>query len=154
MTNRTLPVGRLGLAGLLAAMAVGQASDFGGFVDIVAAHRVGGDGAAVVVALLLLSGEAVAAAGLFARSPQARRRGATGAVLVAAAWSLMASQAFARGLALSNCGCFGVHAAQRLRWWVLVEDVEFVAWAVWTFRRTRQPGAPRPRIRPEEPAAR
>ncbi len=121
---------RLGLGALLAAMAVGQASDFGGFVDIVASHRVGGDGAAVVVALLLVSGEAVAAAGLLARSPRARRRGATATVAVAVAWSLLASQAFGRGLALPNCGCFGVHAAQRLRWWVLVEDVEFVAWAV------------------------
>lgn len=55
-------------------------------------------------------------------------------------------QAFARGLALDNCGCFGVYAAQPLRWWVLVEDVEVVALAVWVVRRPApgRPSSPRP----------
>ena len=43
-------------------------------------------------------------------------------VVVAIVWSLLAVQAFARGLAVENCGCFGAYLAQELRWWVLLED--------------------------------
>jgi hypothetical protein len=59
-------------------------------------------------------------------------------VAVAVVWSLLAAQAFARGLAVGNCGCFGVRLGQPLRWWVLVEDAEFVALAVWVRRQVTQ----------------
>lgn len=154
MAKRELPIARIGLAALLAAMAIGQASNLGGFIDMIESYRLGGDGAAIVVALLLVAAEAFAAAGLLSRSMLARRRGATAGVVVAVAWSLLASQAFARGLAVPNCGCFGVYAGQELRWWVLVEDAEFVAWALWIHRHTRQPTTPRLRVRSEVPAVR
>ena len=43
-------------------------------------------------------------------------------VLVAVAWATLAVQAFARGLTVENCGCFGGFLTQELRWWVLLED--------------------------------
>lgn len=55
-------------------------------------------------------------------------------------WSALAVQAFARGLAVENCGCFGVHLGQSLRWWVLLEDAEFVALAAWVRRTERHSG--------------
>lgn len=60
-----------------------------------------------------------------------RRSGSLLALAVAMIWSALAVQAFARGLAVENCGCFGVHLGQSLRWWVLLEDAEFVALAAW-----------------------
>lgn len=39
---------------------------------------------------------------------------------------MLGLQAFLRGLALENCGCFGVHLAQPLRWWVLLGGLELL----------------------------
>lgn len=40
---------------------------------------------------------------------------------------------------LENCGCFGVHLGQPLRWRVLAQDASFVASAVLARRWTRGP---------------
>jgi hypothetical protein len=124
-------VARRILAVLLVAMAAGQLSDFGGFVDIVATYRAGGNTLAALAAAALIVGQAVGGVGLLAASHGRRRRAAGLAVAVAVVWSLLAVQAFARGLAVDNCGCFGVHLGQPLRWWVLVEDAELIALALW-----------------------
>ena len=55
------------------------------------------------------------------------RVGSVAALGAAATWAGLAVSAYARGLVVRNCGCFGVHLAQPLRWPVLVED----AWLVW-----------------------
>jgi hypothetical protein len=133
---------RLALAALLFAMAAGQLSDASGFVDIVATYRVGGTGVAGLAAAALIAGEVAAAAGLVSRDQTRRHRAASVAVAVALAWSVLAVQAFARGVALDNCGCFGVHAGQPLRWWVLIEDLEFLALAWWIRARTVPAAAP------------
>jgi hypothetical protein len=136
-------VARRILAVLLVAMAAGQLSDVGGFVDIVATYRVGGT-LAGVLATALIAGEAAAGLGLLA-TDVARRRAAALAAAVAVLWSVLAVQAFARGLAIPNCGCFGVHLGQPLRWWVLVEGAELVAMAVWVRRAIgRTAGGPTP----------
>lgn len=36
--------------------------------------------------------------------------------------TVLGAQAFARGLAVDNCGCFGVYLGQPLRWWVPLQD--------------------------------
>jgi hypothetical protein len=75
--------------------------------------------------------EASAAVLLIPRDPRIRRVGATTAIVVAVAWSVLGLAAFARGLTVHNCGCFGIHLVQPLRWWVLAEDAEFLALAGW-----------------------
>lgn len=95
----------------------------------------------------LIGGELAAGVGLFSRDRGRRRRAASIAVAVAVAWSALGVQAFARGLVLDNCGCFGVYAAQPLRWWVLVEDAQFVALAVWVRARVQRL-ADRPEVGP------
>lgn len=122
---------------LLFAMALGQASNIGGFIDILSTHRIGGTTVAAMVAVALLTGEVAGGIGLLAGGATRRRRGAVVAVAVAVAWSVLAAQAFARGLDIENCGCFGVHLGQPLRWWVLLEDAEFVALALWVWHTTR-----------------
>lgn len=133
---------RLALAALLFAMAAGQLSDLSGFVDIVASYGLGGTAVAGLAAAALIAGEVAAAAGLVSRDQKRRHRAASVAVAVALAWGVLAVQAFARGMALDNCGCFGVHAGQPLRWWVLIEDLEFLALAWWIRARTVPAAAP------------
>lgn len=144
---RSPRVGRWALGLLLLAMAAGQLADPVGFRDIVASYRLGGTAAAAVIAGLLVAGEVAAGAGLLAGGPGRRRKAASIALAVAAAWTALGVQAFVRGIAMDNCGCFGVYAGQPLRWWVLVEDIEFVALAVWVRRRSGLGGALRSRRR-------
>lgn len=119
---------------LLFAMAAGQISDITGFVDALDAYQIGGRGPAWVFAVLIVAGEAASGVNLLRRNRRAHHLGATLGLVVAVAWTILGTQAFARGLALENCGCFGVHLAQPLRWWVLVQDAELIALAWWVRR--------------------
>lgn len=130
-------LGRWSLGLLLLAMAGGQLADLGGFVEILGTYRVGGTAVAASIAAILIAGEVAAGVGLLSRDAARRRKAATMAVPVAVVWTILGVQAFARGIALESCGCFGVYAGQPLRWWVLVEDAEFIALAVWVWRGTR-----------------
>lgn len=144
---RSRPVARMALAALLFAMAAGQLSNLSGFVDIVASYGLGGTAVAGFAAALLVGGELTAAVGLVSRDHTRRCRAASVAVAVALAWSVLAAQAFARGIALDNCGCFGVHAGQPLRWWVLIEDLEFLALAWWVRAKAAPVAAAHPSSR-------
>ena len=132
---------RFALAALLFAMAAGQVSNPAGFVDILVTYRVGGTAAAVLLALAVVGGELAAAIGLVSTSAARRHEAASVALAVAVAWSALGLQAFARGLSLDNCGCFGVHLGQPLRGWVLLQDAEFVALAWWVRARDNRSAA-------------
>lgn len=123
------------LAVLLLAMAAGQLSDLTGFVDVLETYDLGGRTTAWVLAIPLVLAEAVGGAGLIVRGGSLRRIAPMVAVAVAVGWTVLGSQAFARALTLENCGCFGVHLAQPLRWWILIEDAEFIALAWWVRRK-------------------
>lgn len=138
------PIARLALAVLFFAMAAGQLSNVSGFIDIMASYGLGGTPLAGFAATALIAGELTAAVGLVSWTPARRHRAASVAVAVALAWGVLGIQAFARGLALDNCGCFGVHAGQPLRWWVLIEDLEFVALAWWVRVKARPAALARP----------
>lgn len=136
MTSAARPSRRSGsarrvLATLLVTTAGAQLSDLQGFIDIMATYRVGGGATAAALGAALITGEIAGAVGLAWGGPRRRQRAGTVALAVAVGWSVLGAQAFARGIALDNCGCFGVHAAQPLRWWVLIEDLEFIALAWW-----------------------
>ena len=125
---------------LLVAMAVGQGSDPSGFGDILATYEVSDWLRWLAVPIIVV--EATSGLGLLvsqgSNRPRERRLSAHVAVAIAVGWTILGAQAFARGLALDNCGCFGVHLAQELRWWVLLEDLAFIALAVLVARSTRQ----------------
>jgi hypothetical protein len=123
-TVRRPPLAALLLGLLLVSMAAGQLADVTGFEAILADYELGGR-AEGVAAVAVPIAELVAAAGLLVSS----RVGGILGLAVAAFWSALAAQAFARGLELPNCGCFGVYLGQELRWWVLLQDVYFVALA-------------------------
>lgn len=132
---RRLPAPARGLlAVLLLAMAAGQLSDVAGFARVLDGYRVLPHGSLSPAAWGLAATEAMAGVALLRH----RRGGSRLALAVAVVWSAFALPAFARGLALDNCGCFGVHFGQPLRWWVLLEDAEFVALAAWVRRAERR----------------
>ena len=116
---------------LLVAMGIGQLVDFEQFVDVIETYRLGSGSPATLLGGALLTGELIGGIGLLAR----RRIAPPVALTVAVAWTVIGTQAFVRGLVVPNCGCFGIYLSQPLRWWVLVQDVEFVALAWWVHRR-------------------
>jgi len=137
-----VPWARLLLAGLLFVMAAGQASNFSGFITKIGDYQVPivADG---LLGGVLFSAELFAAVGLVSSAPRHRQIGGAVAFGVALVWSVLASQAFLRNLVLDNCGCFGVHLAQPLRWWILLEDAEFLIWSalVWRAEKAKRPVA-------------
>lgn len=130
---------RWSLGLVLVGMAAGQLSDLGGFVDVLATYDVLPSGTYLPVALGLAGAELVSGAGLLL-GPRHHARACSLAVGVAVLWAALAAQAFARGLVLANCGCFGVHLAQPLWWGVLVQDAAFVASALWVANGLRHAG--------------
>lgn len=153
-TARRPPVPALLYGLLLAAMAVGQLGSLGAFERALESYDVLG-GLVPAATLTLPALELLAAAGLLAAprvDPRLVRVAAVLGILIALFWAALAGQAFARGLAVENCGCFGAYFAQELRWWVLLEDAYFVALALLAARSVgalalapaREPAQPPP----------
>lgn len=117
---------------LLLAMALGQALVFRGFVEILRDFHVGGANAAWAIGIALFAGEVVTAVLLLGRTGW-RKAGAAFGLLTTVGWTALAVQAFARGLEVDNCGCFGIYLGQPLRWWVLLQDAWFVGIAAWVW---------------------
>ncbi len=132
---------RIVLGAVLAAMALGQLASFGAMSAILTTYGLTTGAASIALAIALISAEAVTAVWFLARPYS---RAATPVWLytgVALVWAALAAQAFARGLDLDNCGCFGTYAAQPLRWYVLVEDALMLlyAWLLWRGLRRSRP---------------
>lgn len=138
---------RIVLGLLLAAMALGQLASFDATPAILTTYGLTSGAASTALAVVLIGAKAVTAVWFLARP---RSRATTPVWLytgVAVVWAALAAQAFARGLALGNCGCFGAYFAQPLRWYVLVEDALMLlyAWLLWRgLRRTRPTSLPAP----------
>jgi hypothetical protein len=127
---------------LLAGMAAGQTASFAAFREALRSYDVFVDARAAAVAVLVV--EAITAAGLLLSASVPRRAAQAAGVAglaVALFWSALSAQAFARGLEVENCGCFGSYLAQSLRWWVLLEDAYMLLLA---FLATRAAGVPVP----------
>ncbi|MGP3999308.1 MauE/DoxX family redox-associated membrane protein [Streptomyces sp. 8N706] len=113
---------RVVLGAVYTAMAVGQLASFGHMSGILAAYRLVTGGAATALAVALIAGELVCG-GWFLARPRSRAIVPVWVfTAVAVVWALLAVQAYARGLAVANCGCFGIYLPQRLSWFVLVQD--------------------------------
>ena len=128
--RRGPPIARVVLGLLVLLMAIAQATDVAGFADVLRGYHVGPADAAWLLAITFVVAEASAGVLLLVAPARLRIWGAALALGVAVAWSILALQAFVRGLSVPNCGCFGVHLGQPLRWWIFVEDVEFIALGV------------------------
>ncbi|MDF9816658.1 MauE/DoxX family redox-associated membrane protein [Streptomyces sp. SPB162] len=132
---------RIVLGTVLAAMALGQLASFDAMPAILTTYGLTSGAASTALAVALISAQAVTALWFLAR-PRSHAAPPvwlyTGVALV---WSALAAQAFARGLVLDNCGCFGANLSQPLRWYVLVEDALMLlnAWLLWRGLRRARP---------------
>lgn len=123
-------------------MALGQALSWGAYTEAVRSYSVAG---ADALAPVLFAGEVLAGLGLLFPPRVRGQRPAAGWVGlgVASLWSVLAVQAFVRGLVVPNCGCFGAYLSQSLAWWVLLEDAAFVALGVLVVHRVSRVRRPR-----------
>jgi hypothetical protein len=121
-----------GLAWALAAVnlaaAGGKLLDLHGFVAVLAEYRLAPAALLMPMAVLVVALEIVAGIGLLARSW--RRRAALAAGALAGVYGLALSVTLARGIQLSNCGCFGVYLARPLTLLSPLEDLALLSAAV------------------------
>ncbi|MGP3951405.1 MauE/DoxX family redox-associated membrane protein [Streptomyces sp. 7N604] len=137
---------RTALGAVFTAMAVGQLASFEEMPSILAAYGLVAGGAATALAVVLIIGELICGTWFLTRP----RSGAIAPVWVYTAvsliWSTLAVQAYARGLAVENCGCFGVYLPQSLSWIVLAQDALVLLYAAVLLHGARRgpvPAAPR-----------
>lgn len=123
------------LAALNGAAALGKALDLPGFVLVLAEYRLLPDTLLVPGAILLVLVEAVIAIGLLL--PHLRRGAALAAAALAAIYGLALTVTLLRGIALRNCGCFGVFLARPLTVFSPLEDVLLVLLALLVAARVR-----------------
>ena len=124
---------------LLAATGIAKLLDMAGFVAIVASYR------AIPVRLLGPSAWAltVTELSLAAWLMWGHALSRAGALLVAlhALYLLWLLIALARGLAIDNCGCFGVYFTRPLTWFTPLEDMILLTGA-WIFQRSARKAGP------------
>ena len=115
---------------------VGYAAALSKF-DVIPPH-VGPQVAALWTALEILSGLGLLVGGATVESATWARHWARASAFVALALSLayaaLTLSAYRRGLAISNCTCFGIYLPQRLSAWVLFQDlymIGFCGWQAW-----------------------
>lgn len=134
---------RLVLGVLMASMALGQLVSFDAMPDILTMYGVTGGAASAALAVALIAAEAAVGVWFLARPRSKAVAPVWMYTAVSLVWALLAVQAYARGLTVTNCGCFGTYLAQPLRWFVLVEDALMLLYAWLLLRAARRgPHAP------------
>jgi hypothetical protein len=123
------------LAALNGAAALGKALDLPGFVAVLAQYRLVPGVLLAPGAVALILAEAGIAYGLL--RPRLRRPAALAAAALAMLYGLALTLTLLRGIALENCGCFGVFLARRLTVFSPLEDVALVALALILAQRVK-----------------
>lgn len=133
---------RLVLGTVLLAMAAGQAVSFGAMPEILDAYDVLDATAWQPVVVVLIAAELVCGVWFVARPRSQAQTPAWLYTVVAVFWAALGTQAYLRGVAVENCGCFGVYLTQRLSLFVLAQDALLLIYAFLLFRSARRPTAP------------
>ncbi|MFC9464896.1 MauE/DoxX family redox-associated membrane protein [Streptomyces coelicoflavus] len=128
---------RLVLGGVYTAMAAGQLASLTDMPAILGAYGLVHGAAAAVLAAALIAGELTCGVWFLTR-PRSRADAPVWIyTAVSVVWSVLAVQAYTRGLVVANCGCFGTHLAQRLSWFVLLQDALLLVYAAVLLRSAR-----------------
>lgn len=134
---------RIVLGAVYTAMALGQLVSFGRMPGILAAYGLVAGAASTALTVALIAGELVCGIWFLARPRSTALPPVWVFTLVSVVWTLLAVQAFARGLTVANCGCFGSYLSQRLSWFILVQDAVTLVYAGLLLRGARRlPVAP------------
>lgn len=121
------------LAALHAATGIGKLLDLPGFAAVLGEYRLLPAALHWPAAVGMTALELGIALGLMLR--RWRRRAALAAAALAAVNGAVLVLTLWRGLALGNCGCFGVFLARPLRWTSPLEDLALVVLALLVARR-------------------
>lgn len=121
------------LAALHAATGIGKLLDLPGFAAVLGEYRLLPAALLWPAAVGMTALELGIALGLMLR--RWRRRAALAAAALAAVNGAVLVLTLWRGLALGNCGCFGVFLARPLRWTSPLEDLALVVLALLVARR-------------------
>ena len=126
-----LHISRVFFALLLLASAVGKLLDMPGFYGIVRSYQLLSDARIAPAAWALSLTELAVGAALGMTSAGLKLRPAVVGLLVLlhVFYLFGLTTALARGLALPNCGCFGVYWPRPLSAWSVLEDVVLLLWA-------------------------
>ncbi|GGL35436.1 hypothetical protein GCM10010095_21030 [Streptomyces anthocyanicus] len=122
-------------------MAAGQLASADRMPQILAAYGAVDGIAAAVLAGGLIAGELLCGVWFLTRPRSTALVPVWVYTAVSVAWSALAVQAYARGLTVTNCGCFGVYLTQRLTWFVLVQDALTLLYAALLLRGARRASA-------------
>lgn len=115
---------QLFIGGILFGSAVGKALDLPGFIDVLQTYQALPEKALEPIAVLIIALEGIV--GIWILSGWRLRSGALVAGGINAFYAAWMTISLIRGLALTNCGCFGVFFPQPLRWYSPLEDVMLV----------------------------
>jgi uncharacterized membrane protein YphA (DoxX/SURF4 family) len=115
---------QLFVSSILLASALGKSLDLPGFVGVLKTYQAFPDPILWPLALAVTGFEFVLGAWLL--SGWRLRTGALVALGLNAGYAVWMAVSFARGLKLTNCGCFGVFFPQPLRWYSPLEDLVLV----------------------------
>jgi uncharacterized membrane protein YphA (DoxX/SURF4 family) len=137
--GRLLLAGRVLLAAVLLATAIGKLLDIGGFAAVVATYRALPEPVVLPAALALALGEL--GLGLWLLSGMLLVPAALASVLLHAVYLAWSAAALARGLDIPNCGCFGVFWARPLSWLTLAEDGVMLLVSLALYRGARRRAA-------------
>lgn len=135
---------RIVLGTVYTAMAIGQLASFGHMPGILAAYGLVDGAGATALAVALIAGELVAGVWFLARPRSKALAPVWVYTCVSVVWTVLAVQAYARGLSVDNCGCFGIYLTQRLSWFVLLQDALTLLYAGILIRSAHRSPAPLP----------
>ncbi|MFJ4014396.1 MauE/DoxX family redox-associated membrane protein [Streptomyces sp. NPDC090026] len=135
---------RIVLGTVYTAMAIGQLASFEHMPRILSAYGLVDGVGATALAAALIAGELVCGVWFLARPRSKALAPVWVYTAVSVVWTVLAVQAYARGLAVDNCGCFGTYLTQPLSWIVLVQDAATLLYAGLLFRSARRAPAPSP----------
>ncbi|MDM4722296.1 MauE/DoxX family redox-associated membrane protein [Micromonospora sp. WMMA1363] len=126
------------LGAVLTAMASGQLVSWPAMPDILAAYGIAPAAALPWLAAVLIVAELTGGLWLLTRPRSCALTPVWVYAGVAVVWAGLAVQAFARGLTVDNCGCFGRFLTQRLGWFVLLQDALLLIYGGLLLRATRK----------------
>ncbi|MFR0358542.1 MauE/DoxX family redox-associated membrane protein [Streptomyces sediminimaris] len=129
---------RLVLGAIYMVMAVGQLASLARMPTVLGAYDLVHGTTAAVLAVLLIVGELTCGLWFLTRPRSMAIAPVWAYTVVSLTWSALAVQAYARGLTVDNCGCFGEHLTQRLGWFVLVQEGLALLYAVVLLRGARR----------------
>ncbi len=127
---------------VLLAQGVGKLLNVGGYIAALGAFDllpVAATGPLVLVwlAVEISAGVGLLVAGLAKQPPRPLSfiAAALGA-LTAVGYAVLTIQAYVRGIEVANCTCFGVYLAQRLSWFVLLQDAYMLLYTGLMLKKT------------------